>query len=366
MKKKVVHLVTSLNIGGTEKFLYELIKFQKQKYNVIVGYLKDSGYIGDEIKKLDIEIKKFSGFYGFLKLIYFIRIYKPDIVQTHLFRANVLGRIVSVFGKNNAVVISSQQSIDAWKKFWHWWLERFSARFAHRIIANSLAAKYVLVHYGKISEKKIDVVYIGINTTFVEPIKQIDIYQELNISHDKTIVSCIGRLHKEKGSHYIPQIIEETHRLYENIIFLIVGHGPLKKRIQKDITSKKIDKYVIMLDVRMDISNILRNTSVFFLPSLEESFAHSALEAMAMGKPVVITDVGGNAELVDDGINGFLLPPKEPKMMAQKISELCKNKERAYHIGINARKKAEQFTMHDTLKAIDCIYNKVLYNKEGL
>lgn len=352
----IIHLLTSLNVGGTEKFLLTLVQHQVLNHQLEIIVMKEEGTVASLLRHNGFQVSKISSLF---RLYSHLKNKKVDILHTHLFRANIIGRIIGTLAGVN-IIVSSQQSIDAWKKPWHWWIERFSARYVHRIIANSYAAKNALIHKGGIPENKIYVSYIGIDLKTFKPTKDpLQIYEELHIPHEKKIVAYIGRLHREKGSHYIPGIIEKTISRDKKIIFLIIGTGPLQNYVKKNVGIKKLSEYVIMLDERMDVANIMNASSVFFLPSCEESFANAALEAMAMAKPVVITDVGGNRELVETGIDGFLVPPHNPEAVAERILELLSDTDRASAISINARKKAETFDMDETLKTIDAVYHEL-------
>ncbi|MFH0948018.1 MAG: glycosyltransferase [Elusimicrobiota bacterium] len=156
-KIKIFHIITSLNIGGTEKNLLTILKNLNRKYDFSVGYLKERGPIADEIEKLGIPVEK----YNFFSLTKYLKKNKPQIVHTHLYRANILGRVA---GKIAGVpfIISSQQSIDRWKTLHHVLLDRLTANFCDSIIANSQAAKNTLIAREKIPPSKIAVVYNGV------------------------------------------------------------------------------------------------------------------------------------------------------------------------------------------------------------
>ena len=160
MTTKILHLITSLNIGGTENFLLTVLKNLKDKYGFSVGYLKERGQTADEIEKLGIPVRKFS----FFSLIDFLKKNNPQIIHTHLYRANIVGRIAGKIA-GTPIIISSQRSIDGWKKFYHIWLDKFTANFCDLIIANSNAAKNILITREKISAKKIIVAYNGVKST---------------------------------------------------------------------------------------------------------------------------------------------------------------------------------------------------------
>ena len=355
--KKVTHVITSLGLGGTEKYLSTLVDFQKDTYKVEIIILKEKGIIAEILQNKGYSIRVIKNIFS---LYSYLKKSKPDILHTHLFRANIVGRIIGRLA-GISVVISSQQSVDSWKKPWHWWVERLSSHWVDCIIANSQAAGAVLQKKVNISEKKIKMVYIGIDPKNIVPDRsREDICKEINIPPDKDIVVSIARFHKEKGSHFLPEIINKTIEKYKNAFFVLVGSGPLQKYVEREIKARNLEKYVIMLNTRLDIKNILNACSVFFLPSCEESFSNAALEAMSLKKPVVITDVGGNNELVDDTVNGFLVKPSDPHALAEKIVYFCVHKEIAAAAGENAQKKAYSFSMNDTLNSVDRIYQDIM------
>ncbi|MFH1378881.1 MAG: glycosyltransferase [bacterium] len=357
--KKIIHLITSLKVGGTELFLLKLVSHQITDNHVQVVYMKEQGLVYDKLTAQGIEVIKKSNIFS---LYAHLLNTKPDILHTHLFKANVAGRIIGYLA-GIKIIVSSQHSVDTWKSKWHWWMECISAVYASRIIANSQAAKNALISKGNIKESKILVSYIGIDTESITSAKINHNIIKIDQIRNKNVITYIGRLHYNKGSHFIPRIIIEFLKLNTDSIFLIAGSGKMENKINKMIHHTNIEKYVIMKKADLDIASILHYTTIFFMPSLEESFSNAALEAMACGKPVIITDVGGNAELVTHNKDGILVPPKDIKMMAQKIAELCSNEQLRKDIGEQARLKAGKFNIIDTMHSVDNVYEQLLKNR---
>jgi len=207
-KHKILHLITSLNIGGTEKHVLALVKNLSSKYDMSVAYLKERGNTSDEIEKAGVRVFKTDLF----TLIKYLKRNEINLIHTHLYRANILGRIAGKIA-NTPAIISSQRSIDGWKKQRHIWADRFTSRYCDLIIANSETAKDILIKREKISARKITVIYNGVVPT---------------TSHSLLTTSCftvgyVGRLHNEKGVCLLPDIAKKVIDKNANFKFLIIS-----------------------------------------------------------------------------------------------------------------------------------------------
>ena len=364
MKKiNVLHLITSLNIGGTENYLLTLVKEQKNKFNISVGYLKERSIIGEKLEEAGIKVYKLNSLY---KIYRFIKTQKIHILHTHLYRANILGRIMGKIA-SVPIIISSQQSIDDWKKFYHVWMDRFTARFADCIISNSEAAKDVLSCRDKVNEKKINVIYNGVNINDFNPkLKSNFSKKEWGLEQQDFVVGSVLRLHREKGVDYIPKIVMRVKEKIPGIKFLVVGDGPLKEKIEEEIKKLSLNKNIIMAGwiSPENIPSVLSFFDLFFLPSQEESFPQAVLEAMAMGKPVVATKVGGVSEAVLDGITGKLVSPDDPSALAECIVWMFNHREERIKMGEEGRKRVVNlFSMDKMISRTQKIYNDLIKNK---
>ena len=343
MKPNILQLITSLNIGGTEKFLLTVLRNLNDKYDFSVGYLKERGQIADEIEKLGIPVIKLS----FLSLINFLKKTKPQIIHTHLYRANIIGRIAGKIA-GTPRIISSQRSIDGWKKFYHIWLDKITSNYCNLIIANSQAAKNVLITREKISAKKIIVAYNGVKST----------NQQINKSTNQQFtVGFIGRLHREKGVYLIPGIAKIVCEKNDKIKFLIYGEGPKKNNLKLQIADYNLQNKVEFLGWQTNLKDVYSSIDILLLPSEEESFPQAALESMSYGVPVIASDVGGVSELVEHKKTGILIKSKSPASFANAILSISQDHYCYHHFSENSKIKASEFSIEKMIKSIDKIYN---------
>lgn len=362
-KINILHLITSLNIGGTEKYLLTIAKTQKTRYNLFVGFLKERGEIAGELEKGKIPVYYLGNPW---QLYRFLKKKRIHILHTHLYRANILGRLIGGAAKV-PIIISSQRSIDDWKRFYHIWLDGWSSRFADCIIANSKASEKILINREKIPKRKIKVIYSGIESDVLCPRKnQEKVKRSIEIEKNAVIVGCVTRLHTEKGVQYIPTIGQKLKEKNPKLKLLIIGDGPLKDRLKREIESLELTESVIPLGWRKDIVDLLSVMDVFFLPSLEESFPRAILEALAMARPVVATDVGGVGEIIQDRVHGLLAPPKDPEALARAILWMLKNKKKAQEMAEKGKERVEKyFTVNRMIEETEKLYDELIQEKIG-
>ncbi|MBN1384084.1 MAG: glycosyltransferase [Elusimicrobia bacterium] len=344
-KTKILHLITSLNIGGTEKFLLTVLKNLGHKYDFSVGYLKKRGRIADEIEILRIPIFKFN----FSSLKRYIKAYKTQIIHTHLYRANILGRIAGKLAGVPAI-ISSQRSIDGWKKFYHVWLDKFTSNYCSLIVTNSDAAKKVLETREGISAEMMQTVQ-----NYAPPeLLNLNLKPVENIS----AIGCVTRLHREKGVYLIPEIAKLVSEKNNNIKFLIYGDGPEKKTMEFLIEKYNLQGKIKFYSWKTDLEKIYNSFNIMLLPSEEESFPQAALEAMSCGIPVIAADVGGVSELVENRKTGILIKDRNPESFADAILSLAGDPYCYSQFSENSKMKAKNFTLEKMVNAVDEIYGR--------
>ncbi|MDD5491358.1 MAG: glycosyltransferase [bacterium] len=332
--KSILHVITSLNIGGTEKFLLNSLRNLNAGYNFTVCYLKERGPIADEIEKLAIPVFHVR---GLRDLVAFIRQHPMDVVHTHLYRANIIGRLAAHMA-GVRTIISSQRSIDDWKDPWHVWLDRWTAKYTKTIIANSQYARDLLTMREKIPAKKIKVIYNGIEPQPEFTDKEwLEFRKKYSLADKDVLVGCVTRFHREKGVRFIPEIVRTVIAQHPRVKFILAGDGPEKDKVAAAIARMNLSSRVYFTGFYPEAARITSLCSVFFLASLEESFPQALLEAMAAGVPSVCTDVGGVKELITTRETGLLVKPADPRLLAETIIWLLDHPAEAQAMGDKAR-----------------------------
>lgn len=193
--------------------------------------------------------------------------------------------------------------------------------------------------------KKIDVVYNGVDT---------DLFYENG--NDKNYGLFVGSFVKQKG---IEILIESVKDL--DFEFILIGDGELFKNFSDKINNEGIENIKLLGKKNQnETAEYIRNCSFLVLPSISEGLGMVLLEAMACGKPVIGTKVGGIPELIKDEYNGFLVPPNNPDELRKKIEILINNNELRKKIGKNGKEFSKNFSWENTAEKIDRIYNSML------
>ncbi|MCM8816238.1 MAG: glycosyltransferase [Candidatus Omnitrophica bacterium] len=332
MKKiKVCFVLGTLDVGGTEKQLLLLCKYiDREKFHPFVISLR-GGRMKNDFTKENIPVFVIGKKYRFdlialFKLILILNRIKPDILHTFMFTSNTWGRIAGIIN-GVPVIVASERSTDLWKKKYHFFVDRVLGFFTDKIICNSYS---VMERYrsvlGNISRKLV-VIRNGIEFQTFETDKS------GSKRKNEKIVFTASRLSPEKGIRFLIESARIVLRQKENVKFLIAGEGPLMTELKYLADRYGIEKQFIFLGYKNDIQNFIEKSDVVVLPSLWEGLPNLVLEAMAMRKPVVATNVGGTSEVVKDGITGFLVNPGDIQQMAEKIILLLSDEKLAEEIG---------------------------------
>ena len=353
MKRSILFIICSLTVGGSEKKLVSVLKELYNRYDVHLCYLNNpdtllpfipsnvSVFCGNRKKKFDwytlqllrsyIEkhniqkifcINLYPSLYAYLlKKIYLKDIEYYVFVNTSIFR-NLKEKLFMYFYKitlknSKLIIFGSKKQKQEWIKKYH------------------------------LPENKCYVIYNGVDLKYFNK-NIIDEYQiekfrkKYNIKKDDLIIGSVGRLAYEKGYTYLLEACARLLKFYSFKI-LLVGDGPLKDELITLAKRLNVLNNLILWGQTLEVRIPLALIDIFVLPSIAvETFSNAALEAMAMELPVVLSDVGGAREIVQEGVNGFVFPPRDTEVLAGALETLIKDTKRRYQMGINARRIVEE------------------------
>ena len=245
----------------------------------------------------------------------------------------------------------------------HVWLDSFTSRWSALIIANSNTAKTILTEREKIPADKIKVVFNGVDLNRFAPGKDAgNEANELKRNSEGPLIISTTRLHREKGSDFLPAIAAGV----EKGTFVIAGDGPERIALEKTVREKNLQNRFVFLGWRQDIPGLLAVSDIFIMPSREESFPQSILEAMSMKLPVVAMNVGGVKELVEDGKTGFLVPPGDTTAFSKALNTLNGDPVLSKKMGTNGYSKSLGFSEEKMITSINSIYNELLGRNNAL
>ncbi|MBS1232426.1 MAG: glycosyl transferase group 1 [Nitrospirae bacterium] len=232
------------------------------------------------------------------------------IIRSHNYRANLYGLLAGRLA--GVPVIASVHNVytDKDKSRKRKMINRLLFKIADSLVAVSDAIKNDVLSYLKIDPLKITVIYNGVDTARFDPERTFkDIREELSIGKDDILIGFIGRLVNFKGVEHLIKAVALLKDEFGGMKLLIVGDGPVADALQKKTAALNISGITLFTGNRNDIPDILSSIDILVIPSVgEEGFPNTLVEAMAMGKPVIATTVGGITEVIEDRVTGLLVP----------------------------------------------------------
>ncbi|MEW5767278.1 MAG: glycosyltransferase [bacterium] len=370
-KLRVMQIIATLVVGGAESQLCELVKgLNKEKYEVSVCCLTRGGPLKEKIEELGIPVyilgkRNKLDFTVLFRLVSLLKRKKVDLVHTWMFTANMWGRLAAMLARIPCR-IASERNVALAKGTCRNVIDKVLAGFTDLIIANSEGVKNSCLKAGLPSEKLIVIPNSCDLARFDQRKDQGKIKSDLGIRDDSLLVGTVGNFkpQQQKGQQFLIQAAPEVLSLFPEAIFILVGDGPQREKIERLAVELSISEKVRFLGQRRDVPDILSCLDVFVLPSLYEGLPNVVLEAMACRLPVVGTDVGGTNELVLDGQTGILVPPKDPERLAEAIVTLLRDKGLTRRMAEAGRKRVEEeFSLERMVNSVEEVYDRLTRKK---
>jgi glycosyltransferase involved in cell wall biosynthesis len=380
-KKRILFVITQSEYGGAQKFLFTLAThLNANKYDIAVAagpslnkdlrimpVRQSLGACGsyellDDLKKENIKIIKLlhlrrnisvkHDFLALFELKKVIKTFKPDTLFLSSSKAGFLGSFVAKF-----IIYKSSFKIlyriggwtfnDPWpewkRKFWIS-LERISSKWKDFIILNNQhdldqatrlkikpRAGFLLAHNG------IDIYKMNF---YSKEEARLKLFEKLSkqsgkIFQVKKIIGTIANFYPTKGLEYLIEAANEF-KDREDMVFFVIGDGPEREKLELGIKNNELGKRIFLLGQLADAHKYLPAFDAFVLPSIKEGSPWSLIEAMAAKLPVISTNVGAVPEIIEDGKNGYIVEPKHPEQIVEKLREILENDRLKQELGIQA------------------------------
>src|SRR5258708_18928964 len=327
----VFHLVDTLNIGGTENQVVQAtMRLHKLGYHVTVGCLRAEGPLLPVLEEAGIPVVEFrkektllspNGIAQLLRLALFPRKGKFEIVHAADLWSNLVG-VRSGWLARTPVVISSRRYLAdlEWYRPWKNKILSMVYHISTFILTNSQAVKVLLMDRHGLHEDKVHVVYNGVDVDRFAAARAEREKVLQDISSDRRVVAVLANMYSPtKGQAHLISAAEGLCRSVPEAMFLMIGDGPQRPRLEQQARELGLEKYFLFLGRRSDTPELLACCNLAVLPSETESLPNAVLEAMSAGLAVVATSTGGTREIIDDGVNGLLVPPQNPQLLAAAI-----------------------------------------------
>ena len=372
-KIRVLYVVENRSFGGGERGFGQLsTHISRDRFQPFVaahpgGKLEDIvSPAGVAFFPLDMNRRVNLGTIGHLSTL--ISENGIDIVHSMGARADFFTRMACRRQSSTAVVCTVAMLVEGFdvgflRKTIYKIADRYSGKYVTQYIAVSKGLKYRLVEERGIPAEKVSVIYNGVELDRYDPnlYDSEGVRRSLDIKDNYPIIGTIGRLVYQKGLSHFLKAAELVYSEKKQVRFVIIGHGPEETHLKHLAESLGISHVCMFPGVRFDVARLLSTFNVFVLPSVLEGLPRTIIEAMAMKRPIVATNIDGVREQLRDNLTGLLVPPADPKALAEAILSVLNDQKRAERMGREARKDAQRmFDLKNTLNNIEIVYEKVL------
>jgi len=238
-------------------------------------------------------------------------------------------------------------------------MSRWKYRQVDCFICASEAIRRMLVADG-VPEARTVTVHEGIDLDRVASAPRANLHEELFLPHQAPIVGNVAALVPHKGQRHLVEAAALVVRKVPDARFVIAGEGELRPSLERQIKEHRLEKHVLLAGFRPDALSLHQAFDIFVMCSITEGLGTSLLDAMAAAKPIVATATGGIPEVVDDGVTGFLVQPRDDRAMADAIVRLLKDADLRQRMGLAGLKRArEKFGAERMLRETLRVYKRV-------
>lgn len=320
------------------------------------------------IAALGRDIRGFRDLSALSQLIRLIREFKPDIVHTHTAKAGTLGRIAARAARVPVVVHTYHGHVfhgyfSSWATRAFLLIERVLARFSDRLLTVSPTVRQELLDLGIGTRDQLIVLPLGLDLDRFRRGEAVrgEFRREFGFDADMPLVGIVARLVPIKAHETFLQAAAIVAARYPRARFIVVGDGERRADLEAFSRSLGLADRVFFVGWRADLDRIYADLDVVALTSENEGSPVSLIEAMTSECAVVSTRVGGVPDLIDDRVNGLLVPPRRPDLLAPAIAELIDNPSLRRSLGSAAGAKAyPAYSAPRLLQDIDRLYVSLL------
>lgn len=356
-KIRVAQIITGLVFGGGGQVMWTIArKIDRTRFDMDIYCVIGGGELAPDIERMGFKIKILEGAYDHrrlfpysisktLELVRDLKRGQYDIVHTHLYQADVIGRVAAAMA-GVPKVVKSLHNTGAWKRRRHLMVDRLLSFRTAKVICCSAFQREAAIRQEHLSESDVVTIYHGVDLERFEPLQDRTAYAR-TVGLDPTLrtVGTVGRMIDVKGQIHFLEAIPSVLAQHPDTQFVIVGDGPLRERLVDAVKDTPYRDRVLFLGLRGDIPELLGLMDVFVFPSLSEGLGIAVLEAMAARLPVVASDIRPLSEIVIPGDTGLLVKPRDRGELASAVNRLLVDERLRREMGDRGRERVrQQFT----------------------
>jgi len=365
---RITYVIDHLKRAGTQQHVCQLTReLYKLGHQVQLICLEDKGDMAPELEELGVPIiaigmgtiYKPQSLLKLRKLYQVIKSHHPEVLQTFLFKANVMGILAAGLARV-PVILSSRRSLGYDSKVRRNLLLKIINPMTSGILVNSEAIRQTTIQQENSLPDKIHTIYNGIDCQpFDIPTSQ-ETKLQLKIPREAPVIGIVANIRPVKGLEYLLEamstVTSETPSAHLVIVGNVYDNGEYHQSLLQKTKELDLIERVHFVHHCRNIPKIISTFDIAVLSSISEGFSNSVLEYMSAKKAIVVTKVGGNQEAIQHGESGVWVQPADAQALAAGILSLIQDPQKALKMGENASLRVQE---HFTLKAMTCEYIRV-------
>jgi glycosyltransferase involved in cell wall biosynthesis len=369
---KVVFITGALSFGGLERVVINLCRnLDSRRFKAVVICLKNRGELANELEEAGIEVicldanrHRLFKYFNWVRLAKIIHTQRPAVIHTHNTAAFIDAAMAYSIAPGCGF-IHTDHNRNFPDSLRYMFAERLASYLSYRIIAVSEENKENLIRYEKISRRKIEIINNGIDQEKFNLTIDVDAAKNnLGVADFDFLIGTVAVLRQEKGLNFFIKAIPMVLEKHPNTGFVIIGDGPLRDELEKIADNVGVRNNLVFLGSRTDVPELLQLFDIFVLPSLWEGLPMSLLEAMAAGKCILASNVGGIPSAIRNGIDGLLIPAQSENKIADNLIKLRENTALRNQYAQSARLRfKENYTVEGMVEKYQKLYLEAFERK---
>jgi len=364
---RIAYLVRQLGVGGLENVVVELANaLEPSRFACSIVSFAAPGPLQNKVHTAQVQVVALNQSGGnnpvlVYRLYRFLRQQRPHIVQTHNWATLLEGFLGAKLAGVPLIVHAEHGTIESRAR--NLFLQRHLWKKVHRVLCVSQAHRRRLADTVRFPYQRLQPILNGVDTSLFAPRPgdRKSLRTQLGLKPECLYIGTVGNLRPVKNHALLLRVSQQVCRRYQNVRFVLIGHGPLREQLAAYAQELGIQHQVQFLGTRADIPELLNALDIFVLPSLSEGLPMSVLEAMACGLPVVATQVGGLPEVIEDGKTGLLVPSQDEQQLTLALEVLIQHEKQRKVLGEQGRKRVvEHFSVQKMTNEYQELYESLV------
>ena len=365
---KIIYTINRMDVGGSQTHLLEVLKLlDRTRFDPMLCCLSGEGRLLDDARALGVRVVDGHVRSGFksprlipslMKLAWLFRQERAHIVHNYLLRANAVGSVAARLA-GVPIVLASKRGCHEMKG-WELRGAQLGNRLSDCVTTNADAVREFVHEDESCALEKMVVIPSGIDTDRFQPLGGVGYKERLGLNPDRPVVGIVTRMRVRKGVEEFLDAMVQVRQEHPGAQVVFVGEVELDRELQARADAGGLTPDLHLLGRRSDMPEVMAAFDLFVLSSHDEGMSNAILEAMAMEKAVVATDVGGTREVVQEGVTGRLVPPKEVAPLARAIADVLLDPEMMTEMGkIGRRVVVDGFSSRSMVRQMEQLYTRL-------